>query len=184
MNYEEIFFNTLVITDEIESGLLKDEEKIKNTFCFLKAQIREIEKIMLKDSIIYLNAYLNLSLKVFLNSLFQEVEFIEYKKNLLGNIKGFYFLEKWLIFLKREISKKEKTKDYQDLSFLYTMIEYIICSASIKIFKLNDESSILLSFMKGHNLEFNHDYGNDKEYDAEIKEYLLEYKREKKEEKI
>lgn len=182
MNYEELFLNTLVITDEIESGLLTDEEQIKNTFSFFKEEIRKTEKIMLTDSIIYLKTYLSLSLNSFFDSFFQEEEFVLYKKNLLQNIKGFCFLEKWLLFLKQEISKKEKNKDYQDLSFLYTMIQYIICSVNVKIFKLNDESSVLIGFIKGYNLEFNNENVDDKLYDNEIKTYLLEYKRQKKEE--
>ena len=180
MDYSNVYENNIIILSKIENGILSDQEEIKQIFGFIKMQIIYLENNILKSISLYLHSYFDLSLKGIINTFYQKPEFNNYKKSLINNIKNLFFLEKKLVFLKKEKNKKEKNKNYQNLIFLYTILYYIIYSKEIKTLKSNDKTAKLQAFIKGYSLTTYKNIPDDSTYDENIKECILKYKRERK----
>ena len=181
MNSLETFGENLYLLTDIELGINKNPKDIDRIFFEIKEMMMYVEQNSLKNLYLFLKAYLELTLLSIGNSFYQEQDFIEYKKLLVESCKKVLFWKKNIVFLKQELLKKEKSKNYQDLTSLYTILYFLVCSKHARILRINDENLYITSLIKGYSYESNKCF-DDLEYDEEIKESILEYKRQRKEE--
>ena len=177
MDYSSVYENNIVILSKIENGTLTDQEEIKNIFCFVKKQIKYLEKNIIKSLKIYFYSYLKFTFYSIYDPFFQAQEFKDYKKLLILNLKSFLYLEKCTIFIKKKNKKISKDKDYSNLCFLYTIMFFIISSKEIKTINFNNKSLEVQSLIKGYYLDTNRETLDDTIYESSLRKSILEYKK-------
>lgn len=181
MNSIETFGENLYLLTDIELGINKNPEDIIKIFVEVKEMIAFVEKNNLRDFYLLCKTFIQISVLSIGISSYQRNELLKYRIFLLESCQKILLWMKNISFVKREFLKKEKNKNYQGLTTLYTILYFLVLSKYTRVLKIKDENTYITALIKGYSYASNKVF--DDEYDEEIKESILAYKKQRKEEK-
>lgn len=178
MSNLETFGENFYILTDVELGINKNIEDIANIFKEVNEMIAFVEK---NNFNLLLKTYFQISVLSMGISSYQRNELLKYRIFLLESCQKILLWMKNISFVKREFLKKEKNKNYQGLTTLYTILYFLVLSKYTRVLKIKDENTYITALIKGYSYASNKVF--DDEYDEEIKESILAYKKQRKEEK-